>query len=199
MAWKLYAIAILASSSYIFSLIKSPFSISVLGICAIRVECERLTLIMYNRWPEANHEFTSILCLDFANGKNALHLRRFTFFPSFVRLFKTTDIIYSAHKRSAHTVVITTQDEGFHIFSLSTANIGHMICAHCATADGLRVKIEHDWGVKRLLEHILPRTCFGSVERNGFVFCQFVSRDRCTVLLMTVDTPCCAVRCERVL
>lgn len=69
-----------------------------------------------------SHEFSSILCLDFAGGKKMLcapmAIRIFFFRSSaFARLFKTTDIIHAAHKwRAAHTIVTMTRDKGFDIF-----------------------------------------------------------------------------------
>lgn len=86
----------------------------------------------------------------FAAG-GSLHL--FDFF--FVRLFKTTDIIYSTHTqretRRTRAVVTMTQDKGFVTFSMSLGNSGHTKCAQIITeSPRVRERERKNWEEEKM-------------------------------------------------
>lgn len=105
-----------------------------------------------------------------ADGDSHLFL-----FAPFVRLFKTTDIIYSTHRRRARIAVTMTQDKGFDVFSLSSTSNGHMQCAmHNGKSSGNTEngKKEEDENVNTFR---YKKKCLTNVGRNELDFIFFSS------------------------
>lgn len=136
-----------------------------------RSECKRLSFIMYNNWPAAGHEFSSILCLDCAGGENAVCRRQSASSFSFGRLlFKTTDIKYSTQERAPSLPWHGTKDLLCFRWARSSVSSGHTKCVQIVT-ESPRMRLSN-----RKRKNQEEKTHFAEKRRTECVLLHFFVR-----------------------